>query len=142
MKRLLFFTLSVIFTFIGCSRSERLTSPEHYILKTSITESVKIDSPAEFLVEIIPTDGFKIEADAPLNLRFHTELYPDLSFEKDLYTKADLLNKDIEKPILKGRVIPKKKGEYIIKGDLSFVVCTSIVCEPKKAEIKFRTTAE
>lgn len=142
MKRLLFFAFLVIFTSIGCSRSERLTSPDHYILKTSITERVKVDSPAEFLVEIIPTDRFKIEADAPLNLRFNTEFYPDLSFEKNLYTKADLLNKDIKKPVLKGRIIPKKKGEHIIKGDLSFVVCTSTVCEPKKAEVRFRTTAE
>ncbi len=137
-----YFALLILLLFICCKSGERLTSPDHYIIKKSITERVKSGSPAEFRIEIIPTDGFEMEVEAPVKLRFDKEGYTDVEFEKELYTKEDLLNRNIKKPVFTGRLTPKKSGSFQVKGDLSFVVCTSSICEPKKAEIIFDFIAE
>ncbi len=126
----------------ACTKTKKLTSPDHYIIKSSITEKTRTNVPAEFSIEIIPTDGYEMEVEAPIKLKFDTGSYPDLSFEKELYTKDDLLNKNIKKPIFKGKITPQKAGSYEIKGELSFVVCTSSICEPKKTDIIFKTTVE
>ncbi|MGC9043111.1 MAG: hypothetical protein ACP5KG_04565, partial [Myxococcota bacterium] len=116
MRSIFVLTFISIFTiYIGCKQGERLSSPEHYILKKSHTERTKVDSPADFRVEIIPTDGFKMEVEAPIKLIFKKEMNPDIEFEKEIYTKDDLINKDIKRPIFNGRFIPKKEGIYNIK---------------------------
>jgi hypothetical protein len=134
--------IALLLIFVSCKKTERLTSPDHYIIKKSITERVSLSNPAEFRLEIIPTDGYEMEAEAPIKLKFNKELSPDVEFEKEIYTKEDLLNRDIKRPVFSGRITPKKKGEFKIAADLSFVVCTSSVCEPKKTEVIFEFVAE
>jgi hypothetical protein len=125
---------------IGCKQGEKLTSPDHYILRQSVSEIVKVNTPAEFRIEILPTDGYEMEVEAPINLKFATENYPDLIFDKVSFSKKDL--NDIKRPVFSGKITPKKAGEYNIKGELSFVVCTSTICEPKKTDINLHIKAE
>lgn len=141
MKKILLIICFISFL-ISCKSSERLTSPEHYIIKKTISEKVQLGSPAEFRIEVIPTDGYKMEEEAPIKLKFNREENSNVEIEKEIYTKSDLLNKDISKPVFIGRFIPKEKGNIKVKGELSFVVCTSSICEPKKTDIIFDFVAE
>ncbi|GEM_PF-2359603 len=134
------FIMLIIFT--SCKSKDNLTSPDHYIIKKSFNSKVKTGDPVEFKIEIIPTDGFKMEEEAPINLKISKENNPDIEFERVTYTKNELLNKDIKKPVFTGKFTPKKQGNHIVKCELSFVVCTSSVCEPKKAEVVFDITSE
>ncbi|MCX7943618.1 MAG: hypothetical protein N2746_03825 [Deltaproteobacteria bacterium] len=143
MRRLLIINIIfILISLITCKPSEKLTSPDHYILKKSLPERVKINEVAEFRVEIIPTDGYKMEEEAPIKLRFDRENQPHIEFEKELYTKEDLLNKNIKRPTFVGKFTPKTSGNIQFKGELSFVVCTPSICEPKKTEIIFNLLVE
>jgi len=139
MNRLAYLLLIFLIVY-GCKQGEKLTSPNHYILRQAVTENTKIETPAEFKIEIIPTDGYEMEVEAPINLKFAAENYPDLAFDKVSFSKKDL--NDIKRPVFSGKITPKKTGEYNIKGDLSFVVCTSTICEPKKTDINLHIKAE
>ncbi len=132
----------IILLILSCKTGEKLTSPDHYIIKKSVKEKVRLGEAAEFKIEIIPTDGFEMEVDAPITLKFDKDSNLDIDFEKEIYTKDDLLNKDIKRPVFIGRFRTRKSGEHKIIGNLSFVVCTSSICEPKKTDVIFHITTE
>lgn len=142
IRKIIIISLILFIGILACKSKEKLSSPDHFIIKKNNIDKVKVNTPVDFQIEIIPTDGFEMEVEAPIKLTFNKENNPDIEFEKSIYTKDDLLNKDIKKPIFKGKFTPLKANDFTVKGELSFVVCTSSICEPKKTEVEFKFLAE
>ena len=106
-------------------------SAENYRLELKHPQSIAANKMGEIYIKIIPTNGYKMNEQAPLSIAFK---YPaeGIKLAKEKLLKSDALVPGAKEPEFKNQIEGLKAGEYEIEATLKFVICTEKDCQIKR----------
>jgi hypothetical protein len=116
--------------FIGLAT---IASDKNYSIDLSqTTKEVKPGQSGFLVVHIVPADGFKVSAEAPLRINLQSE---GLKLHKTKLGHDDAKDKKSTSPEFGVRFGAPEEGDKSIDVDATFFVCDERICERKQEKL-------
>jgi hypothetical protein len=110
-----------------------LASPKNYTIDLSqTTKEVKSGQSGYLHLQIVPADGFKVSAEAPLRINLASE---GLKLHKTKLGHEDAKDKKSTSPEFGVRFGTAEEGDNAIAVDATFFVCDERICERKQEKL-------
>ena len=110
-----------------------VASPKNYTIDISqTTKEVKTGQNGVLYLQIVPEQGFKVSAEAPLKINLAAE---GLKLHKTKLGHEDAKDKKSTSPEFGVKFAAAEEGERAIDVDATFFVCDEKICERKTEKI-------
>lgn len=121
--------------------AEGKATKDDYALDTSATASkVKVKGAAAFSLKIVPKNGKKVHADAPLEVTIVDN--PAVKPEKQKLGRSDLKIKGAKDPEVLTLMHGVKSGATTLEVNVSFFLCTDTWCQRMSDQVQIPISVE
>jgi hypothetical protein len=110
-----------------------VSNPKNYTIDLSqTTKEVKSGQSGQVYLHIVPADGFKVSAEAPLKINLAAE---GLKLHKTKLGHDDAKDKKSTAPEFGVKFAAPEEGDKSVAIDATFFVCDERICERKQEKI-------
>ncbi len=111
-----------------------------YDLALQVPSEGRTGQPVVANVRVTPGKGYKVNEEYPTKLTL--EATDGVTAAKQVLAKADAATFDKHQLVFDVKLTPTRSGDFVVRGKLSFAVCTDATCDPKTEQIAINLRAK